>query len=76
MELEPCHGRLQSRRPKGEAHEEEDVTITEALHSASQDEDEDMEPWTSNVCRCIERTRKPAKGILKSASFVSVTYLL
>ncbi|TBU46307.1 hypothetical protein BD309DRAFT_954401 [Dichomitus squalens] len=49
----------------GEAHEDEDVTIRQALDNASLEEDEDMEPWAINVRRSIERTRKPAKGILK-----------
>ncbi|PIL30762.1 hypothetical protein GSI_06930 [Ganoderma sinense ZZ0214-1] len=52
----------------GEAHEEEDITIRQALDSASLEEDEDMEPWAINVRRSVERTRKPAKGILKNGS--------
>ncbi|RPD70818.1 hypothetical protein L226DRAFT_574477 [Lentinus tigrinus ALCF2SS1-7] len=48
----------------GEAHEEEDVTIRQALDGTNL-EDEEMEPWAINVRRSIERTRKPAKGILK-----------
>ncbi|KAI0825331.1 hypothetical protein BC628DRAFT_1419311 [Trametes gibbosa] len=47
-----------------EAHEEEDVTIRQSLDNASL-EDEEMEPWAINVRRSIERTLKPAKGILK-----------
>lgn len=51
----------------GEAHEDEDVTIRQALDRASLDEDDaEMEPWAINVRRSVERTRRPAKGILKS----------
>ncbi|OJT12868.1 hypothetical protein TRAPUB_10565 [Trametes pubescens] len=49
-----------------EAHEEEDVTIRQALDNASLEEDPEMEPWAINVRRSIERTLKPAKGILKT----------
>ncbi|KAI1790479.1 hypothetical protein LXA43DRAFT_891049 [Ganoderma leucocontextum] len=52
----------------GEAHEEEDVTIRQALDNASLEEDEEMEPWAINLRRSIERARKPAKGILKNGS--------
>ena len=34
--------------------------------SSAEDEDEEMEPWAINVRRSVERTRQPAKGILKS----------
>ncbi|KAI0638879.1 hypothetical protein C8Q77DRAFT_1151904 [Trametes polyzona] len=51
-----------------EAHEEEDVTIRQALDGTSLEDDEDMEPWAINVRRSIERTLKPAKGILKNGS--------
>ena len=54
----------------GEAHEEEDVTIRQALDNADLEDDEEMEPWAINVRRSIERSRKPAKGILKSTCFV------
>lgn len=51
----------------GEAQDDEDITIRQALDNASLEEDEgDMEPWAINVRRSVERTRKPAKGILKS----------
>ena len=56
----------------GDGHEEEDVTIRQALDSTSIDEDDaDMEPWAINVRRSVERTRVPAKGILKSGSIVA-----
>ncbi|KAI0344210.1 hypothetical protein BDW22DRAFT_1483317 [Trametopsis cervina] len=50
----------------GEA-QDEDVTIRQALERTSLDEAE-MEPWAINVRRSVERTRKPAKGILKMRS--------
>ncbi|KAI0369888.1 hypothetical protein BV20DRAFT_1052798 [Pilatotrama ljubarskyi] len=49
-----------------EAPEDEDVTIRQALDNASLEDDEEMEPWAINVRRSIERTLKPAKGILKT----------
>lgn len=54
----------------GEAHEDEDVTIRQGLDSASLEEDEDIEPWAIDVRRSVERTRVPAKGILKSTWFL------
>ena len=50
----------------GEA-QDEDVTIRQSLEVTHLD-DEEMEPWAINVRRSEERTRKPAKGILKSES--------
>ncbi|KAI0706225.1 hypothetical protein BC835DRAFT_1260853 [Cytidiella melzeri] len=47
----------------GEA-QDEDVTIRQSLEFAHLD-DEEMEPWAINIRRSEERTRKPAKGILK-----------
>ena len=49
-----------------EAHDDEDVTIRQALDNASLEDDTEMEPWAINVRRSVERTRQPAKGILKS----------
>lgn len=53
----------------GEA-QDEDVTIRQGLDSTLLDdvdeEDPEMEPWAMNVRRSVERTRRPAKGILKS----------
>ena len=55
----------------GEA-QDEDVTIRQGLATTSldevdeEDEEVEMEPWAINVRRSIERTRRPAKGILKS----------
>ncbi|KAI0325022.1 hypothetical protein GY45DRAFT_1375068 [Cubamyces sp. BRFM 1775] len=51
-----------------EAQEDEDVTIRQGLDNASLEDDDDMEPWAINVRRSIERTLKPAKGILKNGS--------
>ncbi|KAI0735819.1 hypothetical protein C8Q76DRAFT_690348 [Earliella scabrosa] len=48
-----------------EAHDDEDVTIRQALDNASLEDDTEMEPWAINVRRSVERTRQPAKGILK-----------
>lgn len=59
-----------------EAHEEEDVTIRQALDNASLEEDSEMEPWAINVRRSIERTLKPAKGILKSKFIVLLMSLI
>ncbi|KAI0791668.1 hypothetical protein C8Q75DRAFT_732077 [Abortiporus biennis] len=49
-----------------EAQDEEDVTIRAALEGTNLDDDVEMEPWAINVRRSVERTRKPAKGILKT----------
>lgn len=52
--------------------QDEDVTIRQGIESTvleeedEEEEDEDMEPWAMNVRRSVERTRRPAKGILKS----------
>ncbi|KZT68821.1 hypothetical protein DAEQUDRAFT_811874 [Daedalea quercina L-15889] len=47
-----------------EAQEEEDVTIRADFENATLEDD--MEPWAVNVRRSVEKTRKPAKGILKN----------
>ncbi|KAI8983269.1 hypothetical protein BD414DRAFT_537577 [Trametes punicea] len=51
-----------------EAQEDEDVTIRQAMDNASLEDDDEMEPWAINVRRSIERTLKPAKGILKNGA--------
>lgn len=59
----------------GEAQGEDD-TIRQSLDAAHLD-DEEMEPWAMNIRRSEERTRKPAKGILKSESlalYMSLTH--
>lgn len=48
------------------AEEEEDMTIRQSLERASIGEGEEMEPWAVDARRSIERTRTPARGILKS----------
>ncbi|KAI0089887.1 hypothetical protein BDY19DRAFT_992838 [Irpex rosettiformis] len=50
----------------GEA-QDEDVTIRQSLDAVRLD-DEEMEPWAINIRRSEERTRKPAKGILKNGT--------
>ena len=45
--------------------QEEDATIRQGLENVTIEDDE-MEPWALGVRRSVERTRRPAKGILKS----------
>ncbi|PBK61949.1 hypothetical protein ARMSODRAFT_1025286 [Armillaria solidipes] len=64
----------------GEGEEEEDVTIRQGLERVSMDDEyeyqEDPEPWAVDVRRSVERTRTPAKGILKyAASYDQQAYL-
>ncbi|KAH9939020.1 uncharacterized protein BXZ73DRAFT_89104 [Epithele typhae] len=64
----------------GEGHDDEDMTIRQALDGASLEEDDpEMEPWALNLRRSVERTRKPAKGILKKpvdgSEYTQDTYL-
>ena len=40
------------------------------------DEDNLEEPWAMNIRRSVERSRKPARGILKSAFTSSILYVL
>ena len=65
--FEPLYRDLNDDEDWNEAQEDEDVTIRQGLDNASLEDDDDMEPWAINVRRSIERTLKPAKGILKSA---------
>lgn len=58
------------REQRGWDDDEEDVTIRvggPVPHAHAHREEED--PWAIGLRRSIERTRRPAKGILKSASF-------
>ncbi|KAF7437326.1 Vacuolar protein sorting-associated protein 35 [Pleurotus ostreatus] len=49
--------------------EDEDVTIRmDVSRSSREGEDGDVEPWAVDVRRSVERSRKPAKGILKGAN--------
>ncbi len=51
------------------ARRRRDVTIRQGLERVSMDDEyeyqEDPEPWAVDVRRSVERTRTPAKGILK-----------
>lgn len=49
----------------GEGEDDEDVTIRGGVDSIDLNLDEDMEPWAIGLRRSIEKTRIPAKGILK-----------
>ena len=45
-------------------------------HGAADDDDDLDEPWAMNIRRSVERSRKPAKGILKSkSSFICICLL-
>jgi hypothetical protein len=48
--------------------EDEDITIRGGVEGMNLDQEEDveMEPWAVDLRRSVERTRAPAKGILKS----------
>ncbi|KAF8060868.1 hypothetical protein FPV67DRAFT_1452935 [Lyophyllum atratum] len=55
---------------EGEGDGDEDVTIRVGLERTSIDDEgytEEVEPWAMNVRRSVEKTRRPAKGILKYA---------
>jgi hypothetical protein len=49
----------------GEGEDDEDITIRGGVDSIDLNRDEDMEPWAIGLRRSIERTKVPAKGILK-----------
>ncbi|KAG6916917.1 hypothetical protein DXG01_004678 [Tephrocybe rancida] len=56
----------------GEPEQDEDTTIRVGLERTSLDDEgyiphDDVEPWAINVRRSVERSRRPAKGILKYA---------
>lgn len=63
---------------------DEDVTIRVGLERTSMDDEgygaqDEIEPWAINARRSVERTRQPAKGILKRNKpliLVWVTYLI
>lgn len=63
----------------GPADGDEDVTIRVGLERTSLDDgygSEEHEPWAVDVRRSVEKTRKPAKGILKHAdSYDQQSYL-
>ena len=55
----------------GEAADE-DMTIRQTFEGTSLEEEQgEMEPWAINVRRSVERTRRPAKSILKSECLLS-----
>ncbi|KAJ2931160.1 hypothetical protein H1R20_g5892, partial [Candolleomyces eurysporus] len=59
-----------------EGADEEDVTIRQGLQRTSLDDNHDVEPWAVDIRRSVERTRTPAKGILKNAvDFDQTVYL-
>lgn len=47
------------------AEDEEDMTIRQSLERTEIGDEEDVEPWAIDVRRSVERTRQPARGILK-----------
>ena len=49
----------------GEGEDDEEVTIRGGVDSMDLNRDDDMEPWAIGLRRSIEKTRVPAKGILK-----------
>lgn len=49
----------------GEGEDDEDITIRGGVDSIDLGRDEDMEPWAIGLRRSVEKTRIPAKGILK-----------
>lgn len=70
----------------GDDDGDEDVTIRVGVEPRSGSEDSrsdsgfprpstEMEPWAVDVRRSVERTRKPAKGILKRTFFDPLHYL-
>jgi hypothetical protein len=58
-----------------DGEEDEDVTIRMGMERVDEEYDE-PEPWATDVRRSIERTRIPAKGILKyAATYDQQTYM-
>jgi len=49
----------------GEGEDDEEITIRGGVDSIDLNRDEDVEPWAIGLRRSIEKTRVPAKGILK-----------
>ena len=60
----------------GEGEDDEDVTIRGGIDSIDLNRDEDMEPWAIGLRRSVEKTRIPAKGILKRTAIHHVCYAL
>ena len=49
----------------GEGEDDEEITIRGGIDSMDLNRDEDMEPWAIGLRRSVEKTRVPARGILK-----------
>ena len=60
----------------GEGEDDEDVTIRGGIDSIDLNRDEDMEPWAIGLRRSVEKTRVPAKGILKRMRIRFPCYIL
>jgi len=56
----------------GEGEDDEEITIRGGVDSIDLNRDEDMEPWAIGLRRSVERTRIPARGILKRAGVCRV----
>lgn len=52
----------------GEGEDDEDITIRGGIDSIDLNRDDEMEPWAIGLRRSIERTRIPARGILKAST--------
>lgn len=52
-----------------EGAQDEDATIRQGLEDTRLGDNDDMEPWALGVRRSAERSRRPARSILKSESF-------
>ena len=58
----------------GEGEDDEDITIRGGVDSVDLNRDEDMEPWALGLRRSVERTKIPAKGILKRMRIYNTRY--
>ena len=56
----------------GEGEDDEEITIRGGVDSIDLNRDEDMEPWAIGLRRSVEKTRIPARGILKRAGVYRV----
>lgn len=52
----------------GDGEDDEDITIRGGIDSIDLSRDEDMDPWAIGLRRSVERSRVPARGILKGTS--------
>jgi hypothetical protein len=60
----------------GEGEDDEEITIRGGVDSIDLNRDEAMEPWAIGLRRSIERSRVPAKGILKRTGIYRIRYTL